>query len=980
MKKSLITTILLSIVAISASADDLYKVTLHGRTDALALERLKVEPIMAVFGGYLVLADESLSKKLESSSLDFQLIKSSISCDQLAMDGRQDSKNTERFEVIYEEGRIRLLKVDFDQLMADRIRAEVFPIRQRPIKIEYHPVLAQELSPIATTTLESGELEDLMALIEQDTLESYVGRLEAFYRRLAGTDSNYAARDWIASKFAEFGYDSITIDPFLGQQLWDRHWVQCYNVIATKVGSKYPDKQIVIGGHFDAVPDCPGADDNASGTATVLEIARVLKNIETDMTIIFIGFDAEESWMWGSYHYVDEAVARGDDIVLMINPDMVAHKTNTDAANLYYGVEQGYAELWDQLANTYMGIDAALAGSTASDHLPFQEAGFDVIFVQEGIFSTNYHQSDDSTVHLNFEYMTRMVKTTLATLYVTDQSPPPVDNATLYEPGDGQSQMIAWQPSTVSELDHYSVYYYPTSNQGDMHQINIPSSDTAYTVNGLTEGIEYCFWVAAVDGDGMSSIGNDKLYGTPSSLPGTPHDLLALPVRDGIRFTWNYGYLELDFARFDIIRDGAIIDQAFAEEYIDDDPSLGSEFHSYHVVAVDNDDNHSDTVGIAPVWMKAATLDPGRILAVNRTSVHNLDYVDEVETGVFLREALDGYDFAYYSDTVATTVPDIPDTLQLIDMVDYGIMIIGADAGRYDDIGGDPEWRGILDTIAYYASIGGKVVVFGRWGTKTVLDTIDYQTTSATFDDAYRDFFHIERRVLTPTIQPTTYSLVSDLVGAHSQQTGYPTLEWDSLATLSHTNSNSYTFFTDVAGIPCATFVDLVPGEAEVIYTYDSRDNSIYTEGFPVAWRYLGDDYQYVYFDIPLSFFDRSDAIAALRKAVDELLAWSTPVEEITGFDDLPGAYTLSQNYPNPFNPATEIAYSIPEKAHVTLSVYNILGQKVTTLVDEEKTAGTHHVQWNGTNEKGVMAATGIYLYKMEAGRYKDSKKMLLLK
>ncbi len=977
MRKLLINVISLVLLASLANADQLYKVTLHSQDDALALEQLQVEPIMAISGGYLILADETWSKKLEGSNLDFETIGTAITFDELAMDGRFDRKNAERFEVLYEEGRIRLLKVDANELAAVGEKVEVFPLRRKFIKIEYRPARFEKVPPVTVAAPE--DIEDLMALIEQDSLESYVGRLEAFYRRLAGTDSNYAARDWIASKFDAFGYDSITIDPFMGEQLWDRHMVQCYNVIATKIGTKYPDQHIIIGGHFDAVPDCPGADDNATGTATVLEIARVLKDIETDMTFIFITFDAEESWMWGSYHYVDEAVARGDDILLMINPDMVAHETNSDSANLYYGDERGYAELWDQLANTYMGIDATLAGSTASDHLPFQEAGIPVIFVQEGYFSSKYHDPDDSTVYLNFEYMTRMVKTTLATLYITDQAPPPVARATLLEPGDGQTHIIAWQPCTVPEVDHYAVYYYPTTNPSNLNRIDVPLTDTTCTVSNLTEGVEYCFYVATVDDEGFASITNDHLYGTPSSLPRAPYDLCAMPVHNAIRITWESVNLELDFDHFDIIRDGAIVDEAFVEEYIDNDPSLGTDLHYYQIVSVDTDDNHSDTIGIEPTVSKIALLEHDRILAINRTSIHNLDFVDEVETGVFLREALSGYDFDYYSDTVATTMMDTPDTLQLNDMVDYGVMIIAAETGRYDDIGISPIWKGILDTIAYYASIGGKVVVFGRWGTKTVLDTIDYYETSVLFDDAYREYFHIERRFLAPTSQPTPYTLVCDMVGAHSLETGYPALVWDSMATIAHANA-CYASIVSTTGIPCVSFVDLAPGDAEVIYTYDSRDDNIYTEEQPVAWRYLGNDYQYVYFDIPLSFFDRTSAIAALRRAVDDLMEWSTPVEEITGAGDVPKSFTLSQNYPNPFNPATQIIYSLPQRSHVTLSVYNILGQKVTTLVDEQKAAGTYTVDWNGTSNNGVMVATGIYLYKMDAGQHSDAKKMLLLK
>ena len=225
------------------------------------------------------------------------------------------------------------------------------------------------------------------------------------------------------------------IDPFIGSQLWNRVPVQSYNVIAYKTGTKYPDKQIIIGGHFDAVPDCPGADDNGSGTAAVLELSRIFNDIETDMTFIFIAFDSEESWMWGSYHYADSAFARGDDIILMVNPDMIGHINNSNEANLYYGHEDGYARLWDRLSDSLVDISGVLSGSTASDHLPFQENGYDVIFVQERNFSTHYHQPSDSTTYINFEYMTRMTKGIAATAYTVSQVPPPVNIISLLAAG-----------------------------------------------------------------------------------------------------------------------------------------------------------------------------------------------------------------------------------------------------------------------------------------------------------------------------------------------------------------------------------------------------------------------------------------------------------------------------------------------------------------------------------------------------------------
>ena len=94
----------------------------------------------------------------------------------------------------------------------------------------------------------------------------------------------------------------------------------------------------------------------------------------------------------------------------------------------------------------------------------------------------------------------------------------------------------------------------------------------------------------------------------------------------------------------------------------------------------------------------------------------------------------------------------------------------------------------------------------------------------------------------------------------------------------------------------------------------------------------------------------------------------------------LPFDFHVSQNFPNPFNPTTTIEYSIPTRSRVTIRIYNVLGQVVRTLVDEEKAAGKYTVDWNGTSQTGESIATGIYLYRLQAGEREVTRKMLLLK
>jgi L-ascorbate metabolism protein UlaG (beta-lactamase superfamily) len=98
---------------------------------------------------------------------------------------------------------------------------------------------------------------------------------------------------------------------------------------------------------------------------------------------------------------------------------------------------------------------------------------------------------------------------------------------------------------------------------------------------------------------------------------------------------------------------------------------------------------------------------------------------------------------------------------------------------------------------------------------------------------------------------------------------------------------------------------------------------------------------------------------------------------------NVPKTFSLSQNYPNPFNPTTDIRYEIPDSRspiHTTVTIHNILGQEVRTLVDEVKEPGYYSVQWDGTDEKGVMVSSGVYFYRLTTGDFSATKRMVLMK
>ena len=114
---------------------------------------------------------------------------------------------------------------------------------------------------------------------------------------------------------------------------------------------------------------------------------------------------------------------------------------------------------------------------------------------------------------------------------------------------------------------------------------------------------------------------------------------------------------------------------------------------------------------------------------------------------------------------------------------------------------------------------------------------------------------------------------------------------------------------------------------------------------------------------------------------VDDINITSTlPQTSVPEDEEIPRTFALRQNVPNPFNPVTVIQYQLPSEAHVTIDVFNIAGKLVTTLVNEEQDAGVKVVTWDGRNGAGEKVASGIYMYRMQAGDHTSRKMMVLLK
>jgi hypothetical protein len=133
--------------------------------------------------------------------------------------------------------------------------------------------------------------------------------------------------------------------------------------------------------------------------------------------------------------------------------------------------------------------------------------------------------------------------------------------------------------------------------------------------------------------------------------------------------------------------------------------------------------------------------------------------------------------------------------------------------------------------------------------------------------------------------------------------------------------------------------------------------------------------------------FRRLTSVPPVRVAISHVLLAdpegridALPGANLTDAWDVNAEYTLLPGFPNPFNPATTVPFAIPESAHVSISVHNLLGQTIAVLVDHHRAAGSHSVKWDGNDHRGRPATSGVYLVRMKAGSFSTSRKIVLLK
>lgn len=250
----------------------------------------------------------------------------------------------------------------------------------------------------------------------QDLLYTYTGHS----RGLAGAQHDLA-RDNIKNELMSFGL-SVALEPFV-------YVANTYhNVVATQPGTDNPMQTVVIGAHFDSV-NCPGSDDNATGTAMVMELARILSQHRSSRQLRFVAWDREEQGRRGSIAYV--AAHGADNTVMAVTADMVGHDSGAYGMDLYSkatssAVTNGVASAITTYGN---GLNAFLnfGNFSFSDHWSFENVGIPAVVIIERCYTcnANYHTVNDKTdfspTYINYDMIADLTRSVAG--YLVDTVP-----------------------------------------------------------------------------------------------------------------------------------------------------------------------------------------------------------------------------------------------------------------------------------------------------------------------------------------------------------------------------------------------------------------------------------------------------------------------------------------------------------------------------------------------------------------------------
>ena len=394
--------------------------------------------------------------------------------------------------------------------------------------------LPQRNRDFPTVTEVDARIREMMNQVNMDSLQATVQHLQDYGSRYFSSTTAYAASDWIAGKMEALGLEVEQQGFYVNS--WAGTGEAAPNVIGIQRGTLYPDTYVVCGSHFDSFTwdvlfggsNAPGADDNATGVASVLESARIMSQYEFEYSIVYCAYGAEEMGLYGSEAYASRCQQQGMDIIGYFNNDMNGYlygdEIHIDC--IYPNSVAPIGDYYMNVANIYfpgMPVQHVNFNEGDSDHTSFNNHGYMGIYPFEDYqnYSPYIHTTDDviglsvNSFAMSQRYCQMNICCLAEIANPLGETPVlecnPVENFHLEYPvvtKDMSSITLAWEeplPGSTSDRVRFDIY-----RDGQLHaSVNY---DEYYYDDTITEGLEASYYVMTVYYDGCEA-SSDTLVG-----------------------------------------------------------------------------------------------------------------------------------------------------------------------------------------------------------------------------------------------------------------------------------------------------------------------------------------------------------------------------------------------------------------------------------------------------------------------------------
>ncbi len=805
-------------------------------------------------------------------------------------------------------------------------------------------------------------IESMVASMTEASFMPTWQTLEDFVTRYTLAPENTQSSQWMLEQFQSYGLDA------------EFHYYnqngQRRNVVATHPGVVNPDKVVYLVGHFDAISNtpyvcAPGADDNASGTAAVLEAARIMSQYMFDHTIKFVAFNGEEQGLLGSAAYCGDIYNQGEDVVGAFNMDMIAYRgydpyppdmiiyTNTNSQSLAAILRQATLTYTPGLLDPVVIVQ----NMNASDHGSFWARGWKAVCaIQEEAWGSDfnpwYHTCEDLIWRYPTDYVVHCSQANMAAAAVT-AGPISPDGPFLVL----RSTMIDDDDVPPSQGDGDG-----TLNPGEIIELwvtveNVGTS-TATAISGS---------LAVAAGDASIVTGSASWANIPAGNEGTNSTPFVFEIdgaaTDGsqvsftLALTDDHGSRDLNFS-FPIIA-----------------PRVAYYFHSLDDATAAGNAN--------------GVLDPGEVLDLN-VMVTNTGGKDAA--GIEIQLASGSGNLTVVNGSAAAgavpvgAVVEVPAAFRITaspDAIEGEILI--AHLTAEDPFGYTSE---SVFKLMIGAAFFDDIEEDGAWSLE---DPDDTATTGRWVRDDPVGTTHNNQPVQPSEDHTPPPGTDCFITGQHmpGQGAGYNDID------NGKTTLTSPTFDLSLVQSPRVTYwrwytnnLGANPGIDWWVVQVSANGGSSWVDlerttasaNYWMERSFLLEDYITPSSQVVFRFIASDEGPGSLvEAAVDDFMITGTMSPVDVAEATAPAVLHLYQARPNPTTGSTIVAFALPEAGPARLEVFDVAGRKVALLADGTREAGLHHVEWDGLTAPGRRAAPGVYFYKLTAGDKTLSQRLVML-